>query len=548
MSIKGRSRIVAVLTAVIMAFVSLSVTGVCAASVDYPAQLVRITAYDGKNVNISSTKDGSTINAWASNGDQNENWRLDYKNGLFKIVNQGTGMVLTPRNGETADGTRCIISGDQSKNYQYWKIEAVSNDSLGMGLTYKITNYMDTSKALSYNPNNNSFVLLPYSGSKLQKFYLNTAGLEGFAGYVKDMNGKEKASITGGLLGETVEVSTFDQLKAACSDAAPRTIVITKDISKTGSYTKDGNGRYRFNDARIFIYPNKTIIGSYNAHSLYNVYFRTYEGGYGQGKNIIIRNIEISHDKELNNDNVWDFSYGTNFWIDHCTFVGHSAPNTASTGQVDWDKFLTFSGTTDYATISGCKFGLHEYGILMGYPADTQDTYNTYNGKPCITLADNYFKDCITRAPGLMRYGYFHSLNNYVNNFDMGYTIYTASKLYAENCYYDGGSHKGSVVNDRTSNDDISSKYPGAYTESGSTLVNSKFSLSASYAKSCTWRPSSNYSYKSMSANEAKSFCTSYSGAQTSRNKMTYAAYAGTGVPSASYITAGSSSSSSSSS
>jgi len=548
MSIKGRSRIVAVLTAVIMAFVSLSVTGVCAASVDYPAQLVRITAYDGKNVNISSTKDGSTINAWASNGDQNENWRLDYKNGLFKIVNQGTGMVRPPRNGETADGTRCIISGDQSKNYQYWKIEAVSNDSLGMGLTYKITNYMDTSKALSYNPNNNSFVLLPYSGSKLQKFYLNTAGLEGFAGYVKDMNGKEKASITGGLLGETVEVSTFDQLKAACSDAAPRTIVITKDISKTGSYTKDGNGRYRFNDARIFIYPNKTIIGSYNAHSLYNVYFRTYEGGYGQGKNIIIRNIEISHDKELNNDNVWDFSYGTNFWIDHCTFVGHSAPNTASTGQVDWDKFLTFSGTTDYATISGCKFGLHEYGILMGYPADTQDTYNTYNGKPCITLADNYFKDCITRAPGLMRYGYFHSLNNYVNNFDMGYTIYTASKLYAENCYYDGGSHKGSVVNDRTSNDDISSKYPGAYTESGSTLVNSKFSLSASYAKSCTWRPSSNYSYKSMSANEAKSFCTSYSGAQTSRNKMTYAAYAGTGVPSASYITAGSSSSSSSSS
>lgn len=56
--------------------------------------------------------------------------------------------------------------------------------------------------------------------------------------------------------------------------------------------------------------PNKTVAGSYAAHSLYNVYFRTYDKNYGPGHNIIIRNIKISHDKELNNDNIWEFAYG----------------------------------------------------------------------------------------------------------------------------------------------------------------------------------------------------------------------------------------------
>ena len=82
----------------------------------------------------------------------------------------------------------------------------------------------------------------------------------------------------------------------------------------------------------------------------------------------------------------------------------------------------------------------------MGYPTDTQETYDTYNGRPCITLCDNYYNNTITRAPGLMRYGYFHSFNNYVVNFDMGYTIYSACKLYSESNYFEAGTGKGSPV------------------------------------------------------------------------------------------------------
>lgn len=515
-----------------------------AVSADYPAELVRISTYDNsRNLNITGYSDNSALNTWTTNGQQNENWRFDYVGAnsvgsYFKITNMGTGRLITPLSYNVSEGSSCVIYGSESATSQHWYVIAVSQDSYGNDLHYKIVNYDNPDLAITYNSSANTVSLATYSGADSQKWLLNTAGLQGFAGYAKDPNGNVKASAIGGLLGEVVEVTTFDELKTACSDATPRTIVITKDISKTGTYTTDSNGRYRFNDAGIYMYPNKTIIGSYSANSLYNVYFRTYEGNYGQGKNIIIRNIEISHDKELNNDNIWEFSYGSNFWIDHCTFIGHDKINGASTGLDDWDKFLNFKGTTDFVTISDCKFGLHEYGVLLGYPTDTQETYNTYNGRPCVTLADNYYNNCITRAPALMRYGYFHSMNNYVVNFDMGYTIYTACKLYSENNYFDGGTGKGSVVNDGTSTSDISSTYPGVYTDSGSVLVNSNYSLVAKNAKACSWRPSSNYSYTAKTASDAKAYCTSYSGAQSSRSNMTYAMYAEAGVPSAGYVEA----------
>lgn len=544
--------ICALLIAAVMLFimsVPLAFTG-NAVSLDYPAQLVRISTSDNsRNLNISGYSDKSLINTWTTNGSQNENWQLRYtgkdSNGsFFKIVNMGTGRLLTPNGYSAENGTKAVIFGDESDKSQHWYINAVSKDSGGRDLCYKITNYIDPSMALTYNSGDNTVTLSPYSGDSSQQWLINTSGVQGFAGYCKDNGGNVKASITGGLLGETVEVSTFDELKAACMDDTPRTIIITSDISKTGAYTTDSNGRYQFKDARIYIRPNKTIIGSYNAHSLYNVYFCTYDReDYGLGENIIIRNIEISHDKELNNDNVWDFKYGENFWIDHCTFVGHSGVNTASTGQDDWDKFLCFYDDADYITISDCTFGLHEYGLLLGQPTDNDETLAQYEGKPYITLADNYFKDCLTRAPGLLRYGYFHSLNNYVVNFNLGYTIHTACKLYAEACYYDGGTGKGSVVNDdatqitEISSGNISKAIP-YYTDVNSKAVNcyrdnNLGNLSSN--KLTSWKPSNNYSYTAKTADEAKDWTTANAGAQSQTAKMTYAMFAESGVPSAGY-------------
>lgn len=520
---------------------------VSAASADYPAQLVQIGFSNASGyIGAAGDNDHSSLISSLSN-DMTTKWRFKYvgnnSNGnYYKIINMNSGRLITPEGYQAKDSTEVILYGDESDLSQHWYVNPVSQDSEGNDLLYQITNYDDPSLCLTYY--NEKIYLGTIKDTNSQKWLLNTAGIQGFAGYSKDMNGNQKASVTGGLLGETVEVTTFDELKNACSDSVPRTIIITKDISKTGTYTTDSNGRYRFNDAMIYIYPNKTIIGSYSAHSLYNVYFRTYDHeNYGRGKNIIIRNIEISHDKELNNDNIWEFSYGTNFWIDHCTFTGHDAVNTASTGQDDWDKFLNFKGDTNYITISDCKFGLHEYGVLMGYPTDTDEIMEQYTGIPCVTIADNYYKDCLTRAPGLMRYGYFHSLNNYVLNFDLAYTIHTAAKLYAENCYYEGGTGKGSVVNDDATgitsitSENISKAIP-YYKDTGSVAAGCYNNNNVSNIKSnilTQWKPSDNYSYTAKTAEQAKIDNTVNSGAQNSRSNMSYSIYTEGGVPSAEY-------------
>lgn len=518
-----------------------------AVSADYPAVLLRISTHDNsRHINISGYDDKSETVVSELKNTLNESWRFDYvgtdNNGSFyRITNMGTGRVLTPSGYSVTEGSPCIIFGSENAKSQHWYVIPVDKDSYGTDLHYKIVNYENTSLAVTNS--NNKIILSSYNGKNEQKWLLNAVGEQGFAGYCKDTNGKVKACNIGGTLGKVVEVQSFDELKAACTSKESCTIVITKNISKTGSYSKDSNGRYRFNDAKIYIQPNKTVVGSYAAHSLYNVYFTTYNKNYGPGHNIILRNIQISHDKELNADNIWEFAYGCNFWIDHVEFVGHDKVNGASTKTDDWDKFLNFKGNTDndntdFITISDCKFGLHEYGVLIGYPVDTQESYNTFNGTPHVTIADNYYNKCVTRAPALMRYGYFHSFNNYVVNFDMGYTIYTAAKLYAENNYYNGGTGKGSVVNDTVSSNDISSKYPGQYTEVGSTLTGSKYSLKGKTAKACSWRPNTNYTYTAKSAADAKTYCEMYSGPQSSLSNMTYAALNKSGYPSAGFIVA----------
>ncbi len=550
-----KTRIFSIVTALLLMFTCIAAAfpraiTARAISTDYPVQLMRISTSDNsRNLNISGLSDNSALNTWTTNGVQNENWRFDYvganSNGsFFKIVNQGTGRLITPKNYDTTEGNSVVIYGSESAVSQHWYVVPVEKDSLGNDLYYKITNYNAPDLALTYNAAENTISLSAYSGAENQKWLLNTAGLQGFAGYAKTPSGNIKASATGGLLGEVVEVTTFDELKAACTSTEPMTIVVTKDIYGTDDKSNyeistgyDGGQRYYCRDNYIYLQPNKTIIGSYNAHNLYNVYFRTYNESYGPAYNVIIRNMNMSHDTELNTDNIWEFAYGWNFWIDHCDFEGHVEIETSSLGSDDWDKFLNFKGTTDYITISDCTFGHHEYGVLLGYPTDDEETYNTYNGQPCVTLCGNYYNNTVTRAPALMRYGYYHSFNNYVYNFSMGYTVHSASKIYAENCYYEKG---GNVICDWNP-----ITYPGAYAEDGSVFVDVSRTVrgegtanNPSYSVECTWRPSSNYTYSAMSGEDTKLYTMENAGSKSSASTMTYYSFAETGVPSAGYVTA----------
>lgn len=509
-----------------------TVLSAAAISTDYPAQLMHLASKDSTKVlTANGTSDGAALSLQTLGSDLSASWRFDRVgsdgNGtFFKLVNAQSGRLLTPRNYNVSDKTDVILYGSESAQSQHWYVVPVKQDHLGNDLYYKIVNYSDTSLALTQGTS--GMTLAKYSGTDNQLWLLNADGLQGFAGYCFDDNtGNIKAGDIGGLFGEIVEVSTFADLKKYATADIPYTIVVTANIRVT-ALQKDSSRRNYCPDGRIYVHSNKTIIGSYAAHTMYNVQFCTSSNN-GTGNNLILKNFELQHDAESNgNDSIVVYlGSGQNIWVDHCTFVGHSDYNTASTGLPDWDKFLACCYDADYTTVSDCSFGLHEYGVILGYPADDENSYKTYNNYPRMSIISNRFEKTLTRGPGLMRYGYFHSLNNYVKTFSMAYTVHTASKIFAENCYYEDG---GNVICDWNT-----VTYPGSYAETGSKSVNCKRTTIEGYAQDCTWRPTSNYKTISRTADEAKFYCENYSGCQNDRNHMMYLRYAVAGVPSASY-------------
>lgn len=509
-----------------------TVLSAAAISTDYPAQLMHLASKGSTKVlTANGTSDGAALSLQTLGSDLSASWRFDRVgsdgNGtFFKLVNAQSGRLLTPRNYNVSDKTDVILYGSESAQSQHWYVVPVKQDHLGNDLYYKIVNYSDTSLALTQGTS--GMTLAKYSGTDNQLWLLNADGLQGFAGYCFDDNtGNIKAGDIGGLFGEIVEVSTFADLKKYATADIPYTIVVTANIRVT-ALQKDSSGRNYCPDGRIYVHSNKTIIGSYAAHTMYNVQFCTSSNN-GTGNNLILKNFELQHDAESNgNDSIVVYlGSGQNIWVDHCTFAGHSDYNTASTGLPDWDKFLACCYDADYTTVSDCSFGLHEYGVILGYPADDDSSYKTYNNYPRMSIISNRFEKTLTRGPGLMRYGYFHSLNNYVKTFSMAYTVHTASKIFAENCYYEDG---GNVICDWNT-----VTYPGSYAETGSKSVNCKRTTIEGYAQDCIWRPTSNYKTISRTADEAKVYCENYSGCQNDRNHMMYLRYAVAGVPSASY-------------
>ncbi len=507
-----------------------------AASVDYPVQFMNIATKDNSKIlTENGITDASGLSVMALGGDHSAMWRFDRVGSnsigtFFKITSGESGRLITPNNYNVSVGTDVIMYGSESHQCQHWFVVPVKQDRLGNDLYYKIVNYSNPDLAITQSTNGMS--LQNYTGADSQLWLLNCDGLQGFAGYCFDDNTKNiKASDIGGLFGEVVEVTTFAELKKYAESDAPYTIIVKENIS-VNNLSMDSQNHYYCPDGRIYVRSNKTIVGSYGKHTLNNVQFCT-SSNKGVGNNIIIRNFEMKHDEKSNgNDSiVVYFGSGQNLWVDHVTFVGHSAVNTQGENVPDWDKFLACCYDADYCTVSDSSFGLHEYGLILGYPDDTEDSYRNKNNFPRMSLISNKFTNTLTRAPGLMRYGFFHSLNNYVYNFSMAYTVHSDCKLFAENCYYDGASTKGNVVCDWNQ-----VTYPGAFADSGSKGVNCRRLTIEGSAKKCTWRPTSNYNYISLTADEAKNYCSTYSGCKSSNKDMKYLRYSSAGMPSAGHI------------
>lgn len=287
------------------------------------------------------------------------------------------------------------------------------------------------------------------------------------------------AKVTGGWAGQVVSITTLDQLKANIGDTTPRVLVINSNISAS-SLTKVNMG------------ANKTLIGSFQNRTLENIHLRAT----AQSQNIILQNIIFKHSASIKaNDDIQVYlNYGSKYWIDHCSFVGH----TWSTTDGSEDKLVYIGEKADYATISNCFFGNHKYGLIFGHPAD--DNNAAFNGYPHLTLCNNRFDNMEVRAPGLMRYGYFHVYNNYVNNFHLGFTLAQNANILSESNYFGEGSQNNGMLDD---------KGTGTFTD-----TNSVPSITNQKSPNAQWTARSNYNYTLKTAAQAKDFTQKNAGAQ----------------------------------
>ena len=443
----------------------------------YPQQQMQLqNCSDGGNV----TANGGALTTSNSTA-ANSRWILDYvSNNTFRIISAADGTSLTQANGSVSTAP---VSSDN--NAQFWTISSIKKDANGIPLNYKIVSQANNNLALTLS--GNSYSLSSFNGSAAQCFRLNSYGAEGFAGYCLDMSKREKASVTGGVLGQVVKANNLSDLQRYASGSTPYTIVISSDIS-ANSLTK------------VSVGSNKTFVGSYNAHTLNNIHFRNISAS---GNNIY-KNITFAHSVNINdNDDIQMYiTDGNNFWLDHCSWTGHDMGKDGNIHGNDKDKFVYVGLKSNFVSITGCYFGGHKYGLILGYPEENGSP--TYNGYPCMTICNSYFNGTQTRAPGLMRYGYFHCYNNFVYNFNIGYTPYTNCNIFSENNYFDKGRDSGGVVNDMGR---------GNFTDSGSVLSSDVSRLSIG---GCSWRPSSNYGYKARNAADAKVWATSNAGSKNS--------------------------------
>ncbi|MEC1288676.1 pectate lyase family protein, partial [Bacillus paralicheniformis] len=176
-------------------------------------------------------------------------------------------------------------------------------DGNGDFITYKIVSAQNNSLALTLD--GSGVKLAKYTGSSVQKWKLPSDGLEGFAGYAKETNGKQKTGTTGGLLGKVVYVNNLGELKANIEGSTTRTIVVSSNIGASAKTV-------------LTVGANKTIIGSYEKHKLNNIYFKTK----ADSGNVIFKNLIIAHDASINenNDIPVYITDSRNYWIDHVTF------------------------------------------------------------------------------------------------------------------------------------------------------------------------------------------------------------------------------------
>ena len=491
------------------------------AAADYPVQEFRFgIGNTDRNITISGKSAGDYLSSATIKGNTDEKWSLNYISaGVYEIVNSATGMVITNENG------LATLAKDTDAANQRWKIEAIEKDFEGYDLYYKVVSNADPTQALTFDVNSNSIAVDDYAKGDYQKFKLNLDGLEGYAAN-STVNGKEKAGTIGGLLGEVVYVSDADNLEKQLNSKGAQTIVITGDIDMQ----KKSNTRVR---------DNKTIVGQYGSHTIYDCQFRTNDAWGTAGEvpsdNIIFRNLKMVAKNVPNRIlvNIWS---SRQIWIDHIYFESQLNYDRTGNGQDEVGKFIWINTpydnyrdsadrhrSPDYVTISYSHLKNRYWTVAYG-------TQNDETSRDRTTLLYNWWDKNVRRCPQLGN-GAAHVHNNY-------FSAYGKSG--------NGSGTSGIIGGDGSDMLSTSNRFNG-YTKAQALMMgggndparddNSYLSenldatpakVSFTPKKTSSWKPEqSNYGYSLLDAyntkgSDVKDFCSKYAGDQIAATGMKY--------------------------
>ena len=483
----------------------------------YPLQYFRLSLFDTDQNIIAS---GTSLSIHSMTGKTNEKWYLNYiSKNTFQIVNASNNKVIT------SSGTSVSLSNYESSTSQHWTISVHKNDYEGYGYYYKILNNGDSSKALTYTVNS-GFSVASYTGAKYQQYKINLDGLEGFAANCITSSG-EKAGTIGGLLGQVVEVTTADQLEAELKSIGPKTIVVNANINmKKKMHTR--------------IRDNKTIVGSFKYHTIYDPHFRT-NNEYGTegdepSDNIVFRNLDFQAKDEPNRIfiNVWS---SRQIWIDHCNFKSNLVFDRKGDGQDEVGKFIWVNTpyesymdkkdrkrSPDYVTISYCKFSSRYWTVAYG-------TQNDEITRDRTTLLFNYWHQNVRRCPQLGN-GILHVYNNYYEAFGekdngpatSGIIGGDGSEVVSQNNMFNGYTVGQALMMGNNANKNPARDDNSYYSNE---LNNTPTKINFSSKNKSSWYPKSNYGYKMLDGyntkgTDTKTFVKKYSGCFNSQNGIKY--------------------------
>lgn len=208
----------------------------------------------------------------------------------------------------------------------------------------------------------------------------------------------ENGGTTGGADGDTVTVSSSDELLDAIEEDGPLTVEVDGSIDISGMNN---------------VSSDTTIVGLDGAEVT--------GGGFNVSdvENVIIRNIAFA---DWDDDAVNVEEAATNVWVDHNSFTN------------GYDGAVDIKREADYVTVSWNHFFDHDKTSLIGH----DDGHTDDVGHLRVTVHHNYFDGTDTRHPRVRFGNPVHVFNNYYrDNAEYGVASTQDAGVLVENNYFE---------------------------------------------------------------------------------------------------------------